>query len=43
MKNNTSALLFLLYPKKLRKTMTNIIKIRNTNGKFRICYLKTKI
>ncbi|EHI15927.1 hypothetical protein cje135_02805 [Campylobacter jejuni subsp. jejuni ATCC 33560] len=26
MKNNTSVLLFLLYPKKLRKTMTNIIK-----------------
>ncbi len=26
MKNNTSILLFLLYPKKLRKTMTNIIK-----------------
>ncbi len=34
---------FLLYPKKLRKTMANIIKIRNTNGKFRIYYLKTKI
>lgn len=26
MKNNTSVLLFLLYPKKLRQTMTNIIK-----------------
>lgn len=26
MKNNTSVLLFLLYPKKLRKTMTNITK-----------------
>ena len=26
MKNNTSVLLFLLYLKKLRETMTNIIK-----------------
>lgn len=26
MKNNTSVLLFLSYPKKLRKTMANIIK-----------------
>ena len=26
MKNNTSILLFSLYPKKLKKTMANIIK-----------------
>ncbi len=26
MKNNASVLLFLLYPKKLRKTITNITK-----------------
>lgn len=35
MKNNTSALLFLLYPKKLRKTMTNII-IKNKKYKWKI-------
>lgn len=43
MKNNTSVLLFSLYPKKLRKTMANIIKNKKYKWKFRICYLKTKI
>ncbi|HED4967247.1 hypothetical protein QRY39_00730 [Campylobacter jejuni] len=42
MKNNTSVLLFLLYPKKLRKTMANIIKIRNKMENLEFIILKQK-